>query len=388
MRAINQTLGKKQGIYLDNNATTPIHPEVAQAFKKSLSIFGNPSSIHYAGRQAYEALENARDSVASLLGVASDTLIFTSSGTEANNHVLQALIQPHATTQKPHIITSAIEHSSVKETCRFLERIGAATVSRIPVDTQGVIDLEALEKSITPETKLIFIMTANNEVGTIQPQADIVKIAQKHGILCGTDAVQAVGKIPLNAEELGVDFLTLSSHKLYAPKGSGALYIKPGVSLYPLIYGGAHERRLRGGTQNVPGIIALGKAAQLLKEHDQTEVQKLTTQFTEGVFSSIPDVFLNGHPELRIPGTVNLSFKGVSGEALLMNLDQLGIAVSTGSACSTGSIEPSSVLQAMEVPEDLIQCAVRFSIGQFNTHEEIEHVLKLLPTLVQKLRIP
>lgn len=356
--------------------------------RQGLSVFGNPSSVHQLGRVAYEAIELARDAVADLLGCSSETLLFTSSGTEANNHLLHHVAYTRKNGQTPHIIISAIEHPSVQDTCRFLERVGAAHISVIPVNQKGMLDLEALERVITSETALVFVMMANNEVGTLQPIQEVGAIAKKYGVLCGTDAVQAVGKLAFSVEELGVDFLTFSAHKLYAPKGVGGIYVKEGIPFSAFIHGGYQEKKWRGGTHNVPGIIGLGKAAQLLKKTPCTDtVHALATRLETGILSGIAQTVLNGHSELRIPGTVNISFPGVSGESLLMALDQQGVAVSTGAACSTGSIEASPVLQAMGVSEAVLNSAIRFSVGQFNTLEEISHVLDILPRLVDKLRV-
>lgn len=376
-------------IYLDNNATTPVHPEVLEAmlpyFKE---IFGNPSSIHWFGQQAHIAVENAREKVAELIG-ADDTseIIFTSGGTEANNLAIKGVA--FALKEKGnHIITSQIEHHAVLNPCKNLEKFGFE-ITYLPVDKYGIVDLEALKKSISPKTILVSIMFANNEVGTIQPIEEISKICQKNGVYFHTDAVQAVGKIHIDVKKLGINMLSLSAHKIYGPKGVGALYIKKGTRIQPILHGGHHEKNRRAGTENVSGIVGLGKACEIAKRDIEQEIKNLTylrDKLWKGISEKIDNVQLNGHPEKRLPNTLNVSFKYIEGESILLNLDLKGVAVSTGSACTSGTLEPSHVLEAMGVDPVFSQGAIRFSLGRENTEEEIDYVVNILPEIVSKLR--
>ncbi len=380
---------ERRRVYLDNNATTPVRPEVFEAMVPFLqSQFGNPSSLHHWGKRARRAVEQAREEVANLIGAADpEEIFFTSGGSESDNLALKGVALPQWK-QGKQIITSQIEHPAVLDTCRLLESYGFKVVY-LPVDRYGVIDPASLEEALTPDTVLVSIMHANNEVGTIQPIAELAALAKSRGVLFHTDAVQSVGKIPVDVQALGVDLLSLSGHKLYAPKGIGALYVRKGTALWPLINGGHQEEGLRAGTENVAGIVALGKACALAQQEQESENKRLTIlrdQLHHGICAAVPDVSLHGHPTQRLPTTVNLGFGGIEGEALLIHLDLQGVAVSTGSACSSGSLEPSHVLEAMALSAEEIQGAIRFSLGWENTAEDIAYVLDILPGIVEQLR--
>src|SRR3990172_3597457 len=344
-------------VYLDNNVTTTIAPEVLEAMLPFYrDNFGNPSSIHAFGREVKVAIDEAREQVAALLGAAAEEIVFTSSGTEADNLAIKGTA--HALRGKgQHIITCKIEHPAVLNTCKHLEKEGFK-VTCLPVDEYGMIRLEELSGAITDETILITIMHGNNEIGTIQPIEEISRIARERCIRFHTDAVQSLGKVPIIVQELGIDLLSLSAHKLHGPKGIGALYVKKGFKLQPILHGGHQERGQRAGTENVAGIVALGRACQLAAQHMADEAKNLSglrDGLFEGLQERIPRVKLNGHPTKRLPTTLNCSFYGIEGESLLMNLDLAGVAVSTGSACSSGSIEPSHVLVALGLLPQLYQ---------------------------------
>lgn len=378
-----------KNIYLDHNATTSLHPEVKKAMEPYFeNIFGNASSLHYFGREAREAVDEARVNVANLIGAKEPReIIFTSGGTEADNMAIKGVAWA-LKDKGNHIITSKIEHHAVSESMHFLEKFGLKTTF-LPCDKYGVVDLNELKKSITDKTILISLMWANNEVGTIQPIAEIAKIAKSKGIYFHTDAVQAVGKIPINVEETGVGLLSLSAHKFYGPKGVGALYLKEGVKIEPLNHGGAHERNLRAGTENVSGIVGLGKAAELaLKDLDKESKQLtyLRDKLHNALKQNVELVHLNGHPTEHLPNTLNVSFEAIEGESIILNLDLQGVACSTGSACASGGIEASHVLLAMGIVPRIAQGAVRFSLGRINTEEEIDYVIKVLPPIIEKLR--
>ena len=375
-------------IYLDYAATTPVAPEVVQAMLPYFSdAFGNPSSIHSFGQEAKAASEEARDKVADLIGARSEEIVFTSGGTEADNFAIKGVAYANEG-KGNHIISTYIEHHAVIETCKFLERRGFE-VTYLPVDSSALVDPEDVKRAITDKTILVSVMHANNEVGTIEPIAEIGKIARERGAYFHTDAVQTVGHIPVNVDGLGVDLLSMSSHKLYGPKGVGMLYVRKGTRIVPLLHGGEQERRRRASTENVAGIVGLGKAAEIAQKEMEGEVKRLTQlreKLISGLFQRIEHIRLNGHPILRLPNNVNMSIEFVEGESMLLNLDLEGIAASTGSACSSGSLEPSHVLQAMGLSQELCHGSLRFSLGRQTTEEEIDRVLEVLPRIVDRLR--
>jgi len=375
-------------IYLDYNATSPLHPEVRQKIAPFLEdAFGNASSVHAKGRQARAAVEKVRAEILAALGDPRGQLIFTSGGTEADNLALKGAALA-LRDRGNHLIVSAVEHHAVLHAADALEEQGAA-VTRVPVDREGRVDLEALEEAIVPDTVLISVMHANNEVGTVQPIRRIGQIAKKHNLLFHTDAVQSFGKLPLDALEDGADLLSLSGHKLGGLKGVGALYLRQGIRLKPLLHGGPHEHNLRGGTEGVPGIVGMGAALEVtLREREDgtlARVRRLRDRLEAGL-RKIPGVQILGHPTERLSGTLNVSFPGCSAESLLMAFDLNGICVSSGSACSSGSTEPSHVLTAMGLPNDQIQGSIRFSLGWGTTEEEISECLKRIPALVEQVQ--
>ncbi len=375
-------------IYLDNAATTPTSPEVLTAM---LAYFtdscGNPSSIHSYGQEAREAVEQARDSLAALIGSSSEELVFTSGGTESDNTAIKGVA--YALKDKGnHIITATIEHHAVIEPCKYLEKQGYR-VTYLPVDRDGLVDPDDVKRAISPSTILISVMHANNEMGTIQPISEIARIAREAGVYCHTDAMQTVGHLPLEVKELGVDLLSLSAHKLYGPKGVGALYIRKGTRLLPFMHGGEQESERRAGTHNVPGIVGLGKAAEMALKSMAQEITTLTglrERLIKGLLAGIENVSLNGHPVKRLPNNVNVSIDFVEGESVLLNLDLEGICASTGSACSSSSLEPSHVLLALGLPPEKAHCSIRFSLGKWTTGADIDRVLEVLPRIVAKLR--
>jgi cysteine desulfurase len=375
-------------VYLDHNATTPILPEVLEVMLRYYrNDFGNPSSVHRYGRQARVAIDDARDCVAHLLGAPASSIVFSSGGTEANNTILKG-VAAALKERGRHLVTSRIEHPCVLDTCAYLSRQGYR-VTYVPVDAHGVVDPEAVRAALTDETILVSIMHANNEVGTLQPIVEIARLVRARGILMHTDAVQSFGKIPCRVDELGVDFLTFSGHKLYAPKGVGGWYARPGVPLPPLLHGGHQERGGRSGTENVAAIAALGKACDLAQRDLllEGERQRQLQQCLEhGMRERIPDIRIQGEGAARLPSTTNVAFASVEGETLLMSLDLQGIAISTGSACSSGSLEPSHVLQAMGVPAAYLHGALRFSLGRSTSMADITYVLEILPGIVERAR--
>jgi cysteine desulfurase len=376
-------------VYLDNNATTRMREEVLEAMLPYLKdIYGNASSIHQFGRAARTAIDDARGKVASLLGAASpEEVIFTSGGTEADNFALRGVAQA-LKSKGDHIITSSIEHHAVLNTCKVLEKNGLK-VTYVGVDRDAIVDLAALKKAVTDKTILISIMYANNEVGTIEPSEEICSIARERGVYFHTDAVQAAGKIPFELKNLDVDLASFSAHKIYGPKGIGALYIRKGTKITPQMVGGHHEMGRRAGTENVAGIVGFGKAAELAQKELAAEAKKLTAlrdRLHDGIISSITEVTLNGHPEKRLPNTLNLRFRYLEGESIILNLDMEGVAVSTGSACTSGSLEPSHVLTAMGVDPAETQGSIRFSLGRDNTADDIDYVVKILPAIIKRLR--
>ena len=375
-------------IYMDNAATTSVRPEVLEAMMPYFTQhFGNASSIHTFGRGARRALENARKQVAAALGCEAREIYFTAGGSESDNWAIRCAVEAKAGKGK-HIITSAIEHHAVLHTCEYMEKQGYE-VTYLPVDEYGLVSVESVKNAIRPDTVLITIMAANNEIGTLQPIAEIGKIAKENGILFHTDAVQAVGAVPIDVNAWNVDMLSLSGHKLHAPKGIGALYVRKGVRISNLIYGGAQERGLRAGTENLPGIVGLGKAIELavaeLPEYTE-RVSRLRDKLIKGILDNIPDVQLNGHPTIRLPGNVNVSVRYVEGEALLMRLDLAGVAASSGSACTSGSLDPSHVLLAIGLPHEIAHGSLRLSLGNDTTEDEGDYVIEKLPGIVENLR--
>ena len=375
-------------IYLDYAATTPTHPEVVEAMLPYFSgAFGNPSSLYNCGQAAKEALEEVRARVANLIGAQSKEIVFTSGGTESDNSAIKGVA--YANRDKGnHIITTAIEHHAVLETCRFLETEGFS-VTYLPVDGYGTVAPEDVRKAITKKTILISVMQANNEVGTIEPIAEIGKIAREAGLYFHTDAVQTAGHIPINVDEFGVDLLSISAHKLYGPKGVGALYIRKGTKLLPFMHGGEQEGNRRASTENVPGIVGFGKAVELAQQEMNEEAERLTSlrnKLINGLLERIDHVRLNGHPRNRLPNNVNVSVAFVEGESMCLNLDLEGICAATGSACSSASEEPSHVLMALGVPPQEAHGSLRFSLGKWTTEEDIDKVIELLPQIVTKLR--
>lgn len=374
--------------YLDYNATTPVDERVLEAMLPFLtSHFGNPSSPHSPGHKAREAVEEARERVARLLNAEPKEIIFTSGGSEANNFAIKGIALSNKE-KGNHIITSQIEHPSVLNVCKQLERQGFE-VTYLPVDRYGIVDLEALERAITPRTILITIMHANNEVGTIQPVEEIGRIAKEKGVIFHTDAVQTAGKLPLDMKRIGCDLLSLSGHKFYGPKGVGALYIRKRLKIEPLIKGGEQERDLRAGTENVPGIVGLGKASEIALEEMEAErerIKPLRDKLERELLERIPEIIVCGHPQRRLYNTLSICVKYVEGESILLNLDEEGVYVSTGSACSSASLEPSHVLLAMGIPPEIAHGSLRFSLGKFTTEEDIDKVVEVLPPIVEKLR--
>lgn len=378
----------KSSIYLDNSATTPLKKEVLDAMMPYLTQhFGNPSSIYTIGRNAKAAIDTARQQVADAIGATPAEIYFTGSGSEADNWAIKGIARAKEKKGK-HIITSAIEHHAVLHTLNYLEKQGFE-VTYLPVDEFGKISLAELENAIRPDTILITIMTANNEVGTIQPISEIGNIARAHNVVFHTDAVQAIGVLEMNVKEMCVDMLSLSAHKFGGPKGVGALYVRNGIRPEIFMHGGAQERARRAGTENVASIVGLGKAITLATKNIPEKAEKLSAlrdYLIEHIMKEIPYVKLNGHPTDRLPGNANFSFHFIEGESLLLMLDLNGIAASSGSACTSGSLDPSHVLLAMGLPHETAHGSLRISIREENTKEEIDQVITLLPQIVQKLR--
>lgn len=378
----------KNYIYMDNSATTPVKKEVLDEMLPYFSErYGNPSSIYSLGGKSKNAVENARDRVAKVLGAKSNEIFFTAGGSESDNWAIKGIAYANKN-KGNHIITTKIEHHGVLHTCQYLERQGFK-VTYLDVDKYGMIDIDELRESITDETILITIMFANNEIGTIQPIKEIGQIAKEKNIYFHTDAVQAIGHVKINVDELNIDLLSLSAHKFYGPKGIGALYIRQGVKIHSLIEGGAQERNRRAGTENVPGVVGLDKAIELayenIDEHNEKLI-KLRERLIKKVFEKISHVRLNGHPEKRLPGNVSFCFEFIEGESLLLSLDMEGIAGSSGSACTSGSLDPSHVLLAIGLPHEIAHGSLRLSLGDFNTEEEVDYVVDKLVEIVQRLR--
>lgn len=375
-------------VYLDYAATTPVHPEVILAMTPYFSeVWGNPSSIHACGLEARSAVEEAREKVAGLIGAHKDEIFFTSGGTEADNCALQGIAFANRA-RGNHIITSSIEHHAILETCKHLEGQGFS-VAYLPVDGYGMVDPDEVKKAITSKTILISIMHANNEVGSIQPIPEIGRVAETAGVYFHTDAVQTVGHIPVDVNKLGVDMLSISAHKLYGPKGVGALYIHAGTNIQPLIYGGGQEKQMRAGTENVPGIVGFGKAVELAQadmDEEARRISQLRDTLLKSIMEKVEHAYLNGHPTKRLPNNANVSFEFVEGEAICLNLDLAGICAATGSACSSTSMEASHVLLAMGLSPELARSSLRFSFGKWSTEEDVKYVLEKLPVAVSRLR--
>lgn len=374
-------------IYLDNNATTMVAKEVLDAMIPYFhDSYGNPSSIHSFGGMVAKDLAEAREKVAALLGAEADEIIFTSCGTESDNTAIYSAISLNP--QKNHILTTRVEHPAVKVLCEHLA-VKGYRVTFLPVDSEGMLDMDEYKKSLTPDTAIVSIMWANNETGVIFPVEEAAQLAHEKGILFHTDAVQAAGKIPINMKKNQIDMLSISGHKLHAPKGIGALYVRKGTKFAPFLTGGHQEKNRRAGTENVPSIIGLGKACELAlnnMDKEDTYVKSLRDRLENGLLSAIPQCKVNGHRERRLPNTTNISFEFVEGESILLLLDQFGICASSGSACTSGSLQPSHVLRAMGVPYTMAHGSIRFSLSVYNTEEEIDFVIKTIPSIIEKLR--
>lgn len=375
-------------IYFDHSATTPTDEGVAQAMLTYMTTkYGNPSSVHAFGREVRKEVAEAREHIASLISADANEIFFTSGGSESDNFALKGIA--FANQKKGnHIITTQIEHHAVLHTCQWLEKHGF-NVTYLPVDEYGMICLDDLKAAITDKTILISIMFANNEMGTIEPVEEIGRVAKEKGIYFHTDAVQAVGNIPIDVNVMHIDLLSLSGHKFYGPKGIGAIYIRRSVKIEPVQLGGAQERNMRAGTENIPAIVGLGRAAAIAKrdfDKKTAHLTKLRDMLIKGIQEKIPDIKLNGHPVKRLPGNVNFSFRYIEGESLLLNLDMKGIAASSGSACTSGSLDPSHVLLAMGMTHEVAHGSLRISLGRDNTEEEIAYALEVLPQIIARLR--
>ena len=380
----------EQVIYMDNNATTRIAPEVLDAMMPYLrDYYGNPSSMHTFGGQVGRAVARAREQVADLLGAAPEEIVFTSCGTESDSTAILSALQTYP--EKNHVVTTRVEHPAVKNLCENLELFTGRKyhTTRLHVHSDGTLDVQRFRDSLTDETVIASAMWANNETGVLFPVEEMARITRERGILFHTDAVQAVGKIPLNLRDSAIDFLSISGHKLHAPKGVGVLYVRKGTPFVPFMNGGHQERGRRGGTENVASIIGLGRACELAAAkmaEENTRVRALRDKLEHGLLTSVPKALLNGHPELRLPNTANISFEYVEGEAILLHMNQLNICASSGSACTSGSLEPSHVLRAMGVPFTAAHGSIRFSLSVYNTEEEIDFVLAHMPPIIEKLR--
>ena len=376
-------------IYFDHNATTPLDASVVEVMTTVLvQDFGNASSVHYFGQQAKARLDDARSEVANLIGGEPSEVVFTSGGTESDNFALRGVAEALEATGRKHLIATTVEHEAVLVTLKALARRGWQ-VTLLPVDQTGIVDPDALEAALTDDTAIVSVMHANNELGTIQPIGELARRTHARGAIFHTDAVQSVAKIPVAVKTLGVDLLSLSAHKFNGPKGAGALWIKRGTRIQAILTGGKHERTRRAGTENVAGIAGLGQAARLAARKLAAESARLAglrDRLERGVLENVPDTVVNGARDPRVPNTTNISFDGIEAESLLIALDLEGIAVSTGSACSSGTLEPSHVLRAMGLPTHRTQNSIRISLGQGNTEEEVDHFLDTIPRLVQKLR--
>ncbi len=374
--------------YFDHNATTPVSAEVLETLVAVLrDVWGNASSVHYWGQAAKQRLETARRQVAALIGARPPEIVFLSGGTEADNLAILGTVRRVAAPRK-HVITTAIEHPAVLATCAQLEREGVE-VTYLPVSSEGLVDPDDVRRALRPETVLVSVMHANNEIGVIQPLREIARITREAGVVLHSDGVQALGKIAVNVEALGVDLYSLSGHKIYAPKGIGALYVRRGTPLAPILYGGHHERDRRPGTENVPGAAALGAAASWVQSHLDSETARLAAlrdRLERGILERVPQATVNGGKAPRTPNTTNISFAGVEGEAMVIALDLRGFAVSTGSACSSGAIEPSHVLTALGLPPEQAKASVRFSLGRSNTEEQVDALIEAVAEVAAQLR--
>ncbi len=377
-------------IYMDNNATTQIAPEVVDVMMPFLTeYYGNPSSMHTFGGQVGQAIENARGSVADLIGAEPEEIVFNSCGTESDSTAILSALQTFS--EKRHIITTRVEHPAVKSLCENLEILtgNKYRITWLKVEEDGTLDMAAYSASLTDDTAIVSVMWANNETGVLFPVEEMASIAKEKGVLFHTDAVQAVGKIPINLKNTNIDFLSLSGHKLHAPKGVGVLYIKKGTPYIPFLNGGHQEHGRRGGTENVASIVGLGKACELAAkklEEENTRVRALRDKLEKGLLETVPKSILNGHPHLRLPNTTNVSFEYVEGEAILLHMNQFNICASSGSACTSGSLEPSHVLRAMGVPFTAAHGSIRFSLSIYNTEEDIDFVLDKMPPIIANLR--
>ena len=375
-------------IYFDNAATTRVRPEVVEAMTKYFSeSYGNPSSIYKIAQANKTAVEKGREQVAKAINAEKNEIYFTAGGSESDNWAIKGIAESYADKGK-HIITLAIEHHAVLHTCEYLESKGYE-VTYLPVNEFGIVDLEELKKAIRDDTILISVMFANNEIGSIQPIKEIGAIAREKGIIFHTDAVQAVGHLPIDVKEMNIDLLSMSSHKFYGPKGIGALFIRKGIKIKPLIHGGAQERNRRAGTENVPGIVGMGLALELITKELPEETKRLTylrDKLIDGILKAVPYSRLNGDREKRLPNNANISFEFIEGESILLMLDMKGICASSGSACTSGSLDPSHVLLAIGLPHEKAHGSLRISLGMFNTEEEVDYLIKELPPIIQRLR--
>ena len=376
-------------IYLDHNATTPVRKEVLDAMMPYFAEdYGNASSVYSMGQKARHAIDEAREVIGDTLGTEAADIIFTSGGTESDNFAIKGVAMANLNKGR-HVITSSTEHLAVLEPCRFIEKELGFDVTYLPVDKYGIIDLDKLKDSIRKDTVLISIMFANNETGTIQPVKEIAKIAHENKIYFHTDGVQVLGKMPIDVEELGIDLCSFSGHKVYGPKGIGALYLRKGVKITPFQHGGHHERNKRAGTENVAAIVGFAKAVEIAArdmKKNEAHLKGLAKKMWEGLSKELKELYLNGHPEKRLSSTLNISFRYIEGESMVLNFDMKGIYASTGSACTSGSLEPSHVLTAMGVPPDMAQGSVRFSFGYENTEEDVDYCLTEIQPIIERLR--
>jgi cysteine desulfurase len=377
-------------VYLDNAATTALSPKVLEKMMPYMTEFyGNPSSLHSFGRDAKKGVDRAREQVAKAINAKPEEIVFTAGGTESDNTVLFGVVQRYKN-KGNHIITTAVEHHAVLYACEQLEKSGAARVTYLPVDEYGRVTAQQVADAITEQTILVSVMFANNEIGTIMPLEEIGKVCREKGVLFHTDAVQAVAHVPVDVQKMSIDFLSMSAHKFHGPKGVGALYVRKGTKLPALLVGGAQEKNRRAGTENTPGIVGLGEAIELATtnmENTAARMKYLRDKLMEGIPARIPEVKLNGHPEERLPNNVNFSIRYIEGESILLLLDLNGIAASSGSACTSGSLDPSHVLLAMGMPHEIAHGSLRLSLGDETTEEEIDYVLETLPKVVERLRL-